>query len=80
MPNLTRHVDPVNARGMTLKLRYTSKRGGRTLGMRKRTGCAGPKRATAVEVPLRRIFTAEVVRGKSVHEYGVLETGYFECM
>ena len=37
------------------------KRDCRTFGMRERTGFAGPKRVTAVEVPLQRIFTAKVV-------------------
>ena len=50
--NSVRHVDSVNGRRMVLKLHHAIKRDCRTFGMRERTGFAGPKRVTAVEVPL----------------------------
>ena len=59
MLNFIRQVDSVNGRRMILKMRHTVKR---TFGMRERTGFAGPKRVTAVEVSLLRIFTAKVMK------------------
>ena len=61
MLNLVRHVDSVNGRRMILKMHHTVKRDCRTFRVGERTGFAGPKRVTAVEVPLQRIFMAPVV-------------------
>ena len=74
MLNSVRHVDSVNDYRMIFKMHYSVKRDCRTFGMRERTGFAGPKRVTAVEVPLQRIFTAllaqfcEVLRLKGLIE------------
>ena len=62
MLNFIQQVDSVNGRRMILKMRHTVKRNCRTFGMRERTGFAGPKRVTAVEVSLQRIFTAKVMK------------------
>ncbi len=62
MLNSVRHVDSVNGRRMILKMHHTVKRDCCTFGMRERTGFAGPKRVTAIEVPLQRISTAKVVK------------------
>ena len=61
MLNSVRHVDSVNGRRMILKMHHTVKRDCRTFGIGERTGFAGPKRVTAVEMPLQRIVTTEVV-------------------
>ena len=61
MLDSVRHVDSVNGRRMILKMHHTVKRDCRTFGMGERTGFAGPKRVTAVEVPLQRIFIVKVV-------------------
>ena len=61
MLNSVRHVDSVNGRRMILKMHHTVKRDCRTFGMRERIELGGPKRVTAVEVPLQRIFTVKVV-------------------
>jgi len=62
MLNLIRHVDPVNRRRMILRMHHAVKRDCGTFRMRERTGFAGLKRVTAVEVPLQRIFTAKVLK------------------
>ena len=61
MPDLVRHIDSVNDRRMILKMHHTVKRDYRTFRIGERAGFAGPKRVTAVEVPLQQIFTAKVV-------------------
>ena len=61
MLNSVRHVDSVNGFRMIFKMHHTVKRDCRIFGMRERTGFAGSKRMTAVEVPLQRIFTAKVM-------------------
>ena len=61
MLNLIRHIDSVNGRRIILKMHHTIKRDYRIFRVRERTGFAGPKRVTTVEVPLQRIFMAPVV-------------------
>ena len=62
MLNLVRHVDPVNGFRMIFKMHHTVKCDCHTFRMGERAGFAGPKRVTAIEVPLQRIFTAKVVK------------------
>ena len=61
MLNSVRHVDSVNGCRMVFKMHHTVKRDCRTFGTGERAGFVGPKRVTAVEVSLQRIFTAEVM-------------------
>lgn len=59
MLNLIKHV---NRRHMILRIHHAVKRDCGTFRMRERTGFAGLKRVTAVEVPLQRIFAAKVLK------------------
>ena len=62
MLNSVRYIGFVNDRYMILKMHHTVKRDCRIFGIRERTGFARPKRVTAVEVPLQRIFIVKVVK------------------
>ena len=58
MLNLIRHTDLVNLRRMVFEMHHAVERDCRTFGMGKRTGFAGPKSVTAVEVHARILFFA----------------------
>lgn len=62
MLNLIRHIDPINRRRMILRIHHAINRDYGTFRIGERTGFAGLKRVTAVEVPLQRIFTAKVLK------------------
>lgn len=62
MLNSIRYIDFVNGRRIILKMYYTIKRDCRIFEIRERIEFARPKRVTAVEVPLQRIFTIKLIK------------------
>lgn len=60
--NSVKYVDSVNGRRIIFKIYHIVKRDCRIFGIKEKTGFAGPKRMTAVEIPLQKIFIVKVVK------------------